>query len=172
MTTEDHFKCLEIDWTEQLEGEPMSGTDVLKEISQKNKKLKRIRHKMAKALIEADMNGKITISNISIQKQVLALVSDVPLKISVLKTILDEARKHLEELTQTYIKDMQERQEKQPKTATGMLSEAEAARILGVHKETLARQRRARTGPAFTQVGKRILYSQEALEEYVKKHTT
>ena len=150
----------------------MSGTDVLKEISQKNKKLKRIRQKMAKALIEADINGKITISNISIQKQVLALVSDVPLKISVLKTILDEARKHLEELTQTYIKDMQERQEKQPKTATGMLSEAQAAKILGVHKETLARQRRARTGPAFTQVGKRILYSQEALEEYVKKHTT
>jgi len=156
----------------KTKGGIMTGTDTLKEISQKNKKLKRIRQKIAKALIEADINGKITISNISIQKQVLALVADVPLKISVLKTIFEEAQKTLAELTQTYIKDMQERQEKQPKTATGMLSEAEAAKILGVHKETLARQRRARTGPAFTQVGKRILYSQEALEEYVKKHTT
>ena len=150
----------------------MTNRNKLDEIVNKRKKIKELKILFGKALIESDNYGYVTKDNLNTQNQILTFVSDIPLKISVIKSILAEAEKNLKELTELYIKDIQTRSENRPKTKSGLLSETQASKILGVHKETLARQRRARTGPEYTQIGKRILYSQEALEEYVKKHTT
>lgn len=146
--------------------------DVLKDISKKNKKLKNIRQKLGRALTRTDKTGRIDPDDLPTQRDLLSFMSNVPLEISTLRTILRDAEKALNALTDAYINTVTYKINETPKTQTGLLSEQAAANALGIHKETLARQRRARTGPAFTQVGKRILYSHEALQEYIKKHTS
>ena len=47
------------------------------------------------------------------------------------------------------------------------LSERELAALLERSERTLARWRRARTGPSFTQIGRKILYRAEAVREWL-----
>jgi predicted site-specific integrase-resolvase len=51
-------------------------------------------------------------------------------------------------------------------------TEAETAKILRVSERTLQRWREVGTGPAFTRLStRRIVYSDNAIEEYVTKRT-
>jgi len=150
----------------------MENRETLKEVAQRAKKHKKIRAGLAKALLRTDSFGRIVPADMPVQREIMALMADVPMELNTLRAILNDAEKALAKLTTTYIEAVQQKIKDTPVLATGLYSEREAADLLGIHKETLARQRRASTGPAFTKVGKRILYSKEALEAYIKKHTT
>lgn len=54
-------------------------------------------------------------------------------------------------------------------SSTTRMSEAEAAEYIGISKTHLACRRRADDGPAYFRIGRKILYSQEALDAYLEK---
>ena len=50
-------------------------------------------------------------------------------------------------------------------------TEAETAKILRVSERTLQRWRELGVGPAFTRLGRRIVYSRKAIEEFIARRT-
>lgn len=53
--------------------------------------------------------------------------------------------------------------------ALHLLTQSEAANFLRLSPKTLEAKRRTGDGPEFCKMGRRVLYEQKALEEYVAK---
>lgn len=60
------------------------------------------------------------------------------------------------------------KRKKQQPSIDGYLTSERLAEHLGVHPSTLVKWRMARSGPPYVRVGKRILYSQNSIENWLK----
>ena len=58
-----------------------------------------------------------------------------------------------------------------PSDENKLLSRAEAAKILGIKRQTLALWASKGIGPAETKIGTRSMYSRSALDDYIAKQT-
>jgi predicted DNA-binding transcriptional regulator AlpA len=51
-----------------------------------------------------------------------------------------------------------------------MLSERQAAKFLGLKRQTLSNWRHLRKGPAYIKISRRVLYLKDDLREYLDQH--
>jgi predicted DNA-binding transcriptional regulator AlpA len=52
-----------------------------------------------------------------------------------------------------------------------LLSHFEAASLLGISPSTLAKMRLSATGPAYVKLGRRVLYEQSSIDEFIREQT-